>query len=361
MAPLIKELGKYPDDFSARVCVTAQHREMLDQVLHFFQISPDYDLDLMRPGQTLFDITAKGLKGLESVYDICQPDIVCVQGDTTTALIGALAGFYKNVRIAHIEAGLRSGDKASPFPEEANRTIVGHLADYHFAPTEKAKQNLLHEGLTDNIHVVGNTVIDALFQGLSLIEQYGDNAYWRFFSFLDFSKRIILVTGHRRESFGKPFQNICKAIREIASSYSDIEIVYPAHLNPNVQNPVTKLLKGIQNIHLIEPVDYPNLLWLLNKSFLVLTDSGGLQEEAPSLGKPVLVMREITERTEGVEAGTAKLVGTNQQTIIREVSTLLADKSAYQKMSLAHNPYGDGNAAARIVSALQGLSVIMHR
>lgn len=352
MAPVIKEMEKHPDAFRTIVCVTAQHREMLDQVLRFFSITPDYDLNLMQPGQTLFDITVDGLKGLRGVLDDCRPEIVCVQGDTTTAFIGALAAFYNNVKIAHIEAGLRSGNKNSPFPEETNRTMVSHLADYHFAPTEKARQNLLREGISQNIHVVGNTVVDALFLGLSIIKQQ-DEAYRIFFSFLDTSKKIILVTGHRRENFGKPFQDICNAIREIAASNPDVQVVYPVHLNPNVQNPVTALLKGTHNIYLIDPVDYPHLIWLLNKSFLVLTDSGGIQEEAPSLGKPVLVMRKVTERTEGIDAGTAILVGVDQRKIIHEVSTLLTDKIAYQKMSQAHNPYGDGKTAGRIVDILQ--------
>lgn len=352
IAPLVKELEKYPNIFNMHVCVTAQHREMLDQVLHFFQIAPDYDLNLMRPGQTLFDITSNGLKGLEGVFDDCRPDIAFVQGDTTTAFIGALSAFYKNVKVAHLEAGLRSGNKYSPFPEEVNRTIVGHLADYHFAPTEKAKQNLIHEGLCNNIHVVGNSVIDALFLGLSLIEDQGDEIYRKFFSFLDTSQKIILVTGHRRESFGTPFQDICKAILEIALSHSDVQIVYPVHLNPNVQQTVKSMLRDIPNIHLVEPIDYPHLIWLLEKSFMVLTDSGGIQEEAPALGKPVLVMREVTERTEGVEAGTAMLVGTDRRKIVREASCLLTDKLTYQKMSQAHNPYGDGKTSGRVVEIL---------
>jgi UDP-N-acetylglucosamine 2-epimerase (non-hydrolysing) len=353
MAPVIKELEKHPDSFKTNICITAQHREMLDQVLRFFSITPDYDLNLMQPEQSLFDITTDGLKGLRGVFDDCRPDIVCVQGDTTTAFIGSLAAFYKNVKIAHIEAGLRSGDKHSPYPEEINRILVGHLADYHFAPTEKATRNLLREGINQNVHTVGNTVVDALFLGQSIIKRQGDDVYRNFFSFLDVSNKIILVTGHRRESFGKPFQDICHAIREIATLYPDVQVVYPVHRNPNVHNPVTAILKGINNIYLIEPIDYPHLIWLLNKSFLVLTDSGGIQEEAPSLGKPLLVMREVTERTEGIVAGTAKLVGTDQQKIIREFSILVTDKAAYKKMSQSHNPYGDGKSASRIVDILK--------
>ncbi len=358
MAPVIKELEKQPGDFETLVCVTGQHREMLDQVLEFFEITPNYDLNLMQPGQTLFDITSNGLKGLQGIFSECKPDIVLVQGDTTTAFAGALASFYNNTKIVHIEAGLRSGDKFSPYPEEMNRTLIGHLSDYHLAPTEKARQNLLREGITKNIHVVGNTVIDALFLGLSIIEQQSDESYQKFFSFLNSSKKIILVTGHRRENFGKPFEDVCHAIREIAESFPEVQVVYPVHLNPNVQQPVNTLLGNLANIHLIEPLDYPHLLWLLNRSYLVLTDSGGIQEEAPSLGKPVLVMREVTERTEGIEAGTAMLVGTDRKKIIQEVTALLTGKEIYEKMSRAHNPYGDGNAAVRIADILRKASVI---
>jgi len=353
MAPVVKELQKRPDAFDCRVCVTAQHREMLDQVLRFFQIAPDYDLNLMRPGQTLFDITSDGLKGLKIVFDDWPPELVFVQGDTTTALIGALAAFYQNAKVAHIEAGLRSGKKYSPYPEEVNRTLVGHLSDYHFAPTPKARENLFREGILENVHVVGNSVVDALFLGIGIIEQQGDEAYRKLFSFLDNDRKIILVTGHRRESFGKPFEDVCAAILEIAATHGDFQVVYPVHLNPHVFNPVNRLLGGMVNVHLISPLDYPHFLWLLNKSYLVLTDSGGIQEEAPSLGKPVLVMRDVTERTEGVEAGTAILVGTDRKKIVDSVCTLLADPKKYQKMSRAHNPYGDGLTSGRIVAALK--------
>ncbi len=347
MAPLIKEFQK-EDSFDVKVCVTAQHREMLDQVLDFFDVSPDYDLNIMKPNQSLFDITANTLKGLESVLDEFKPDLIFVQGDTTTAFVGALAGFYKKTKIAHIEAGLRSHNKYSPFPEEMNRVLAGHLADYHFAPTERAKENLFNENIKENVYVVGNTVIDALFLGLEIIKEQGEEQYYKHFDFIDFSKRIILVTGHRRESFGEPFENICYALKEIADNYKDVEIVYPVHLNPNVREPVNRILRGMKNIHLIEPLSYPYLIWLMSQSYLVLTDSGGIQEEAPSLGKPVLVMREVTERVEGIEAGTAKLVGTDKENIIKEVSTLLEYKNEYNKMSIATNPYGDGKASVRI-------------
>ena len=353
MVPVIKAVEKKPETFQVVVCVTAQHRGMLDQVLKFFKIIPDYDLNLMQPDQTLFDITAKGIMGLQDILNKCKPDIVCVQGDTTTAFVGALASFYINTKIAHIEAGLRSGVKYAPYPEEMNRTLVGHLADYHFAPTERAKQNLLCEGITQNIYIVGNTVIDALFLGLSIIEQQGDEPYRDYFSFLDRSKTIILVTGHRRENFGKPFENICYAIKEIAMTHPKVQVVYPVHLNPNVMQPVNSLLGNLPNIHLIAPLDYPHFIWLLNQSFLVLTDSGGIQEEAPSLGKPVLVMRDVTERIEGLEAGTAKLVGTDRKKIIQKATALLADKESYKIMSQAHNPYGDGEASKRIADLLQ--------
>jgi len=353
MAPVVKELQKQSRSFRSYVCVTAQHRSMLDQVLEFFGIKPDYDLDLMQNDQTLFEITAKGLNGLGNVLEDCRPDLVCVQGDTTTAFIGALAAYYKGVRIAHIEAGLRSGNKYSPFPEEMNRTLIGHLADFHFAPTEGARNKLIKEGISENVFVVGNTVIDALFLGLSMIKERGDEKYRQFFNYLDWTRKIILVTGHRRENFGKPFEDICCAIREIAASHDDVQVVYPVHLNPNVRNTVNRYLGGVKNLHLIEPLSYPHLLWLLSNSFLVMTDSGGIQEEAPSLGKPVLVMRDVTERTEGIEAGTAKLVGTHRLKIIQETSALLTDRGAYEKMSKAHNPYGDGRTAVKIADALR--------
>ena len=354
MAPVIKEFKKYTD-FNVKICTTAQHREMLDQVLKFFNIKSDYDLNLMKPNQSIFDITVNALKALEKVLDLEKPDLIFVQGDTTTALVGALAGFYKKVKIAHIEAGLRSYNKYSPFPEEINRVLVGHLADYHFAPTEKAKENLLKESIKENVYVVGNTVIDALFLGLDIIRKTSEGEYYKYFHFIDFSKKIILVTGHRRESFGKSFENICYALKEI-SERKDVEIVYPVHLNPNVRKIVNRILKGVKNIHLIEPLDYPYMIWLMNKAYLILTDSGGIQEEAPSLGKPVLVMRKVTERVEGLKAGTAKLVGTDKEKIVRETLELLNNKKKYEKMAKAVNPYGDGKASQRIKSIISNLA-----
>ncbi|WP_299455624.1 non-hydrolyzing UDP-N-acetylglucosamine 2-epimerase [uncultured Microscilla sp.] len=354
MAPLVKQFQKN-DHFQAKVCVTAQHREMLDQVLDFFGIQPDYDLNLMQPNQTLFDITAKGLKALEAVLDDCQPDIVFVQGDTTTCFIGGLAAFYKKIKVAHIEAGLRSGNKYSPFPEEINRELTSKVADFHFAPTIKAVQNLALENISSNVHLVGNTVIDALLLGLDILKN--DNKIKDSFQNIDFNKRVILVTGHRRESFGKPFENIASAIKTLAESYRDIEVVYPVHLNPNVRQVVNKTLGDVPNIKLIEPLPYPKLIWLMNQSYLVLTDSGGIQEEAPALGKPVLVMREVTERTEGIDAGTAKLVGTSKEKIIAEASKLLDDAEAYALMSNSVNPYGDGTTSQKVSDILSNIEL----
>jgi UDP-N-acetylglucosamine 2-epimerase (non-hydrolysing) len=348
LAPLIKEFQNFPNDFELKICVTGQHRELLDQVLDFFNIKPDFDLNLMKSNQTLFDICVEGLKGLEGVLENYNPDLVVVQGDTTTAFIGALAGFYKKIKIAHIEAGLRSGNKLSPYPEEINRVLISHMADLHFAPTQNAAKNLVNENIRKNIWIVGNTVIDALFLGLKIIEQQNEENYRNFFSFLNFSKKIILVTGHRRESFGKPFENMCIALKQIAERYEDVEIVYPVHLNPNVRKPVYEILQDVEKVHLIEPLAYPYFIWLMKNSYLVLTDSGGIQEEAPSLGKPVLVMRDVTERLEGIKAGTAKLVGTDQQKIINEVSELLTSEKLYKKVAKRNNPYGDGKASKRI-------------
>jgi UDP-N-acetylglucosamine 2-epimerase (non-hydrolysing) len=352
MAPLIKEFEAYRESFQTGVCVTAQHREMLDQVLGFFDISPDYDLDLMRPDQSLFDVTADGLKGLERVFGEYGPDLVFVQGDTTTAFVGALAGYYNKIKVAHLEAGLRSGDRYSPFPEEMNRVMAGHLSDYHFAPTERAARNLAGEGITENVWVVGNSVIDALFLGLQIVRDHEDGDFYEFFRHVDFSRRIILVTGHRRESFGEPFKDICNALGNITDAFADVEVVYPVHLNPNVRRPVNEILNDRKRVHLIEPLDYPRLIWLMEKSYIVLTDSGGIQEEAPSLGKPVLVMREVTERMEGIEAGTAKLVGTSREKILHETEGLLTDGKLYDKMSSAANPYGDGRTSKRIIEIL---------
>jgi len=343
LAPVTMKLDDIGD---VRVCVTGQHRDMLDQVLEFFSIKPDYDLNIMAENQSLFRVTSKSLRLLERVIDESNPDLIIVQGDTTTAFAGALAGFYNNIRVVHIEAGLRSFNKFSPFPEEINRILVGHIADYHFAPTKKAKNNLLKENIpSSNVFVVGNTVIDALLMGLDIIKR-NERTFHDYFKFLDYSRKILLVTGHRRENFGKPFENICAALKEIAREH--VEIVYPVHLNPNVRNRVYPILSGIKNIHLVDPLDYPHLIWLMNQSYLILTDSGGIQEEAPSLGKPVLVLRDVTERTEGIEAGTAILVGTNKKKIVDSTRMLLSDAIAYRKMARRRNPYGDGKASLRI-------------
>lgn len=354
LAPIIRtaQLNK---QFDVKVCVTAQHREMLDQVLSFFKIKPDFDLNLMKPGQTLFDITSESIKGIQGVLEEYTPDFIFVQGDTTTAFVGALAGFYKKIKVVHIEAGLRSNDRYSPFPEEMNRLLAGQLADFHFAPTTGAVANLAHQAIHENVWMVGNTVIDALLLGLDIIKKEGEQAYYDFFNFVDLNKKLILVTGHRRESFGTPFKQILEALKHLALNFPDVEIVFPVHLNPQVKVPVYEELQGISNIHLIEPLSYPHLIWLMEKSYLVITDSGGIQEEAPSLGKPVLVIRDVTERMEGVEAGTAKLVGTNKEKIINEASLLLTDDKAYQQMAKAVNPYGNGDSSEIIMGILENI------
>lgn len=352
MAPLVRELKKDASRFEVEICLTGQHREMLDQVNAFFEIAGNYDLNLMSPNQTLFDITERCLRGLGVVLEKAKPDLVFVQGDTTTVLAGALAAYYMKIPVAHLEAGLRSGDKYSPFPEEVNRRIASQIAEYHFAPTPGAAENLRREGIIKNVHIVGNTVIDALHLGLKLIKEHGEASYAEHFAFLDFSKRIVLVTGHRRESFGEGFEHICGAIKEIALAHDEIEIVYPVHLNPNVREPVNRYLAGLPNVHLLDPLDYPYMIWLMEKSYFVLTDSGGIQEEAPSLGKPVLVMRDVTERLEGIEAGTARLVGTTKDVIINAAEELLVSVDAYEKMAMAVNPYGDGKTSERILKLL---------
>ncbi len=352
LAPLVYECRKRSNELDARVCVTAQHREMLDEVLNFFRIKPHYDLNLMAPNQSLFDITVNGLRGLQGVIDEYGPDNIFVQGDTTSAFAGALAGFYTRTRVSHVEAGLRSANKFSPYPEEMNRILAGHLADFHFAPTKTAARNLLSENIRENVWVVGNTVIDALFLGLESLSDAEAEKHLRFFDFVDFSRRVILVTCHRRESFGKPFENICHALKELAESFTDVEIVYPVHLNPNVTGPAYDILGNSRNIRLIKPLTYAQLILLMKRSHFVLTDSGGIQEEAPSLGKPVLVMRDVTERTEGIEAGTARLVGTSKETILKEASRLLTDVPAYEAMSKAVNPYGDGTACRQIMDII---------
>jgi len=350
MAPIILRCRNYPDALAVKVCLTGQHREMLQQVMDFFGIEADFNIDLMRPGQTLYDITSDALKGLERVLDESAPDLVLVQGDTTTAFTGALAAFYKKIKVAHVEAGLRSDNKYSPFPEEINRKLIGSLADLHFTPTPNATANLRRENITKGIHEVGNTVIDALLYAAKKTKKNGMAE--GDLPLPGQGKRMILVTGHRRESFGRPFEEICDALAALADTYPDIEIVYPVHLNPNVQEVVKKRLGGIDSIHLIAPVEYPQLVTLLDRCYFVITDSGGIQEEAPALGKPVLVIRDVTERTEGVDAGTAILVGTSKEKIVHHASRLLDDPAAYDRMAKAVNPYGDGTSAQKIVELL---------
>jgi len=351
MAPVIRALD---DNFFVKICVTAQHRQMLDQVLELFEITPDYDLDIMQPGQDLFDITCNVLSGVKKVLQIEEPDIVLVHGDTTTSMATAMAAFYLKIPVGHVEAGLRTYDINSPFPEEFNRQITSRIATLHFAPTKISRQNLLDEKvLDDQIYVTGNTVIDAL---LSMVEKariidFSDTLLKRI-PFLKQEKsdipRIILVTGHRRENFGLGFEEICHALSVVANENPDIQIIYPVHLNPNVREPVNRILSNLNNVHLIEPIEYLTFIKLMDLSYLILTDSGGIQEEAPSLGKPVLVMRDTTERPEAVESGTVKLVGTNKNEIVKMVNRLLTDSNFYMQMSKAHNPYGDGKAGGII-------------
>lgn len=355
MAPLVHALAQ-DGEIDARLCVTAQHREMLDQVLQLFAIVPDYDLNIMRPGQGLTEITSRILEGLKSVFAEFRPDVVLVHGDTTTTFAASLAAFYHQIPVGHVEAGLRTGDLYSPWPEEANRTLTGHLATWHFPPTETARQNLLRENLpAARMFVTGNTVIDALFwvRDRVLSDEQLRNSLATRYPFLAADKKLILVTGHRRESFGDGFERICSALADIARRHPEAQIVYPVHLNPNVSEPVNRILSDIDNVVLIEPQEYLPFVWLMDRAWLILTDSGGIQEEAPSLGKPVLVMRDTTERPEAVDAGTVRLVGTDTQKIVREVTRLLTDEEAYQSMSRAHNPYGDGLACERIVQALK--------
>ncbi|HIP50576.1 MAG TPA: UDP-N-acetylglucosamine 2-epimerase (non-hydrolyzing) [Campylobacterales bacterium] len=359
MAPLVKAFKNRVDKFDLKVCVTAQHREMLDQVLDLFEIEPAYDLDIMKPGQDLYDVTSNVLLGMKSVLSDFKPDIVFVHGDTTTTSATSLAAFYQQIKVAHVEAGLRTGDMYSPWPEEANRQITGILANYHFAPTTTSESNLLKENKeANNILVTGNTVIDALYLALDKIKNNSElkNVIVKNIedeindsNFSVDSSKFILVTGHRRENHGQGFINICIALKEIALKNPDLSIVYPVHLNPKVQKPVMELLGDISNIYLIAPMQYEAFIYLMDKSYFIITDSGGVQEEAPSLGKPVLVMRDTTERPEALEAGTVKLVGTDTAMIVKEAMTLLNDNSAYEKMSQAHNPYGDGKACEKIV------------
>lgn len=355
MAPLVHALAKDPY-FEARVCVTAQHREMLDQVLHLFSIVPDYDLNIMKPGQRLTEITCRILEGLKPVLESFRPDVVLVHGDTTTTMAASLAAFYQRIPVGHVEAGLRTGDLYSPWPEEANRTLTGRLATFHFAPTETSRQNLLRENIAKkHIFVTGNTVVDALIsvRDRVMADDKLRGSLAAQYPFLDSAKKLILVTGHRRESFGAGFEQICKALADIAAQNQDVQIVYPVHMNPNVLEPVKRILGHVDNVILIEPQEYLPFVWLMNHAWLILTDSGGIQEEAPSLGKPVLVMRDTTERPEAVSAGTVRLVGTNSERIVHEVMNLLHNEDEYQAMSRAHNPYGDGQACERILHALK--------
>ena len=361
MVPVVKQIEANPMLFELKICVTAQHREMLDQVLDIFGIHPDYDLNVMRPDQDLYTLTSEVLLRMGEVLEDCNPDMVMVHGDTTTSFCAALAAYYKHIPVAHVEAGLRTGNIYSPWPEEMNRRLTGAITRYHFAPTEMARANLEREGVRDHIYVTGNTVIDALLMAvkminsdpdlrLRIVEKIRTKGYP-----LEPKRKIILITGHRRENFGEGFIHICQAIQSLAEKYPDFDLVYPVHFNPNVRKPVYDLLGNTSNIFLIEPLEYLPFIYLMEKSFLVLTDSGGIQEEAPSLGKPVIVMRDTTERPEAVDAGTVILAGTDKDLIFKEVSRLIDDESHYQTMSRAHNPYGDGHAAERIVDHLAAI------
>lgn len=353
MAPLIKEFQKHNELFDTKICLTAQHREMLDQVLDFFEIEADFDLDLMKPNQTLNLLTSAIIKDLEVILKNVQPDYVFVHGDTTTSMVASLAGFYNKSNVCHIEAGLRTHNKYSPFPEEINRKIVGVLSDYHFAPTKNSKDNLINEGVDkDSIFVVGNTVIDALFWGLKKLQNQENHEIEKLKKDLDVKRDIVLVTGHRRENHGQGFINICNALKRLSKENTEIQIVYPVHLNPKVKNIVHSMLSGINNIHLVSPLSYPSFIWLINKSKIILTDSGGIQEEAPSLGKPVIVLRDTTERQEAIDEGTALLAGTEEDVIFQLANTLLNNKKQYLEMSSKTNPYGDGKASERIVNLM---------
>ena len=355
MAPLVKALNDEPS-IDAKVCVTAQHREMLDQVLELFEIVPEYDLNIMKPGQSLYDVTTNILLGLKPVLEDFKPDIVLVHGDTSTTLSTSLAAFYQQIPVGHVEAGLRTGNLSSPWPEEGNRKLTGAITKLHFAPTETSQQNLLNEAVNgDDIVITGNTVIDALLQVVEKVQNDTDliATLKGQFPQLDENKKLILVTGHRRESFGGGFERICEALAEIATAHPEAQVLYPMHLNPNVREPVNRILKDVNNVHLIEPQEYLPFVYLMNKAHIIVTDSGGVQEEAPSLGKPVLVMRDTTERPEAVAAGTVKLVGTDKNRIVSEVHNLLTNQADYDTMSRAHNPYGDGQACARIVAKIK--------
>lgn len=359
MAPLVKALQKDTVHFETKVCVTAQHRQMLDQVLEVFEITPEYDLNIMAPNQDLYDITSKVLLGLRDVLKDFRPDVVLTHGDTTTSMAASLAAFYQQIAVGHVEAGLRTYNMLSPWPEEMNRQVTDRICTYYFAPTEMSRQNLLHENIeNEKIFVTGNTVIDALLMTVDIIaskpgvkEQLHEELCTK--GYTVGNRPYILVTGHRRENFGDGFLHICRAIKEIASSHPELDIVYPVHLNPNVQKPVYELLSGLENVYLISPLDYLPFIYAMQHSILLLTDSGGVQEEAPSLGKPVLVMRNTTERPEAVEAGTVKLVGTDADAIVRNVEELLQNREIYRQMSETHNPYGDGQACEKIMAALR--------
>lgn len=359
MAPLVKEFLKHSNTFETKVCITAQHREMLDQVLSFFEITPDYDLDLMKPNQNLYSLTADIITGLKPILEDFKPDFVYVHGDTTTTMASSIAAFYSGAKVCHVEAGLRTFNKRSPFPEEVNRSIAGSVADYHFSPTTTSQQNLLNENVRqENIIVTGNTVIDALQFSSNKVtsDAYSDEEIEQLKTIVDTSKKLVLVTGHRRENHGQGFINICSALKELALGNEDVQIIYPVHLNPNVQKPVYDLLDDVSNIKLLPPSSYPAFVWLMSQSYLIITDSGGgVQEEAPSLGKPVLVMRDTTERPEAVEAGTVLLVGTDKDKIVSEANKLLHDKEAYSVMSKLHNPYGDGTSCQKIVEFISKL------
>ena len=349
MAPLVKEFQKNPEVFDTRVCVTAQHREMLDQVLDFFDIKPDYDLDLMKPGQNLYGLTATIIESLRPILEEFTPDYVFVHGDTTTTMAGSIASFYSGAKVCHVEAGLRTNNKLSPFPEEINRQITGRICDYHFAPTETSKMNLLKENISENsILVTGNTVIDALLESVEKVNENPSQLIQDLSNQIG-NQEVVLVTGHRRENHGDGFDRICKALKQIAEDDTNRLIIYPVHLNPKVQEPVNRILSAVSNVILINPLAYQDFIWLMNRSKIIITDSGGVQEEAPSLGKPVLVMRDTTERPEAVEAGTVLLVGTDTELIVSKALDLLNNKNNFIKMSKLHNPYGDGLASKRIV------------
>lgn len=358
MASVVLGLEK-AEGIESLVCVTAQHRQMLDQVLDLFEIKPDYDLNIMKHGQDLYDVTSSALLGMRDVLRECKPDLVLVHGDTTTCFSAGLAAFYEQIKVGHVEAGLRTGDMTAPFPEEANRSLVGRITSYHFAPTESSRQNLLKENVkNESITVTGNTVIDALLMVRDKVNQIQDTVWKKRFGDDLFNKivagdrKLILITGHRRENFGQGFIDLCNAIKDIAVKHPDWDLIYPVHLNPNVQKPVNEILSDTENVFLIEPQDYSPFVWLMDKSDLILTDSGGIQEEGPSLGKPVLVMRDVTERPEAVDAGTVMMVGTSREKIRDTVELVMTDNKVYEAMSRAHNPYGDGNATSRIISSI---------